>query len=151
MDKVIIFSIYMRTLCNPDKHKDSKKNLLYIQEKLRGGERKYHKTNSIRYKELFKIAVDVWDDVKSRHPKKTMLNELLFLELHGLQKIKFTSYFKFKNTRLVTLYRQYCNENTASQESDTYEIISDLVEATTKALEIDSWKTWIEVNNRRYA
>ena len=134
MDKVIIYSIFMRTLCNPTIHHEAKKNLYYLQNKLQAGELKFNRANPQKYKEIFQIARFVWDDVKSRHSKKTMLNELLFLELHALEKDKFVKYFGLKDTKLVKMYRQYCNTNTVEQESESYQILEDLIETTNKAL-----------------
>lgn len=135
-----MYSIFMRTLCTPDIHKESKKNLLYIQDKLQAGERKFYQQNKELYKELLKMSVDVWDKVKQKHKKKIMLNELLFLELHTIEKDNFVKHFKFKDTRLVKLYNQYCNNNTAEMEADTYSILEDLIDNTDKALKLLAWR-----------
>ena len=145
-----MFSIFMRTLCEPHKHKEAMRKLTYIKQKLEEGERKFYKSNGEMYRKIFKLSKDIWNDVKTRHHQKTILNELLFLELHTEESEIFKKYFKLKDTKMVSLYNQYCNSNTVEKESESYSIIEDVVACTNKALDILQWQDWVEVNNRRF-
>ena len=140
----------MRTLCDPTKHKEAYKNLIYLENKLTAGEKRFHKQNEVRYLQLFKMARTIWNDVKLRHVKKVMLNELMFLELHSQQRTKVTKHFKLKDTRLHTLYRQYADINTVKEEAETFAIISDLIASVDKALRLEPWLEYLQINNKRF-
>jgi hypothetical protein len=131
-ERAILFSIYMRILCEPSKFPESAKSVSSIRDKLRLGEMKYYKQNKVRYEELLEASKTIWHKLIDDFHDRIMVHELAMSELWSEEEEVFKSYFKLKDTKLVKLYRQYCDVNSIDDEQSTFELVKELIERTDK-------------------